>query len=138
MKPRYTGGCACGAIRFETHTKPVAEGHCQCRHCQMRSGTGHSSYLLFSGESDVTIQGGASTWTTAGDRGTRKSHAFCPTCGTPVYLTFAEMPDVVAVHAGALDDPGLFRPTFVSYRRSGPGWDRHDTELAVFEELPPG
>ena len=43
----YTGGCACGAIRYEARGDAIAEIHCQCRDCQKRSGTGHSSYRPF-------------------------------------------------------------------------------------------
>ena len=57
----------------------------------------------------MTITGEATHWEVAGDSGNVKSHAFCPVCGTPVYLRFAAMPDLIAVHAGSLDDPGASR-----------------------------
>ncbi|RVA88978.1 aldehyde-activating protein, partial [Mesorhizobium sp. M7A.F.Ca.US.006.04.2.1] len=41
MTKRYTGGCACGAIRYETNDEPIFQNHCQCSDCQKRSGTGH-------------------------------------------------------------------------------------------------
>jgi hypothetical protein len=34
MSPKYTGGCNCGAIRYEIESEPVMAGHCQCRDCQ--------------------------------------------------------------------------------------------------------
>ena len=43
----YTGGCACGAIRYEISAEPIFMNHCQCRDCQRESGTGHGSYLTF-------------------------------------------------------------------------------------------
>jgi hypothetical protein len=109
MTKTYTGGCACGAIRYETSSEPIFENHCQCRDCQKRSGTGHGSYLTFPQRADVTITGEANTWRVAGDSGNEKVHAFCPTCGTPVYLTFVAMPELIAVNATSLDDPGQTR-----------------------------
>ena len=50
MANTYTGGCTCGAIRYEATGDPVAELHCQCQHCRSRSGTGHSSFVVFAGE----------------------------------------------------------------------------------------
>ena len=105
MTKPYIGGCACGAIRYETSSKPIVESHCQCRHCQKRSGTGHGSYLVFSRRAEMSITGEAKNWRVAGDSGNEKVHAFCPTCGTPVYLTFVAMPELIAVHATSLDDP---------------------------------
>ena len=43
----YTGGCACGAIRYEIAAEPLMAGHCQCRDCQRDSGTGHASHMAF-------------------------------------------------------------------------------------------
>ena len=80
MTKPYAGGCACGAIRYETSSKPIVESHCQCRDCQKRSGTGHGSYLVFPRRADVSIAGEAKDWRVAGDSGNEKIHAFCPTC----------------------------------------------------------
>lgn len=138
MTRPLTGGCACGAIRYEATSEPVAEIHCQCRECQKRSGTGHSSYLAFTPRGSVRIEGEATTWRVAGDSGNVKIHAFCPTCGSPVYLDFEASPDVVAVHPGSLDDPGRFQPKAVTYAVRGHAWDMMDPSLTVFETMPPG
>ena len=135
LKP-YVGGCACGAIRYETKNRPAVEIHCQCHDCQKRSGTGHSSYLGFSSRVDVTITGEAKTWRVKGDSGNEKLHAFCPDCGTPIYLTFVAMPDLIAIHAASLDDPGRFNPQIVTYARRGHAWDTIDSALQVYEKMP--
>jgi len=136
MSRVFTGGCACGAVRFETSSQPIVENHCQCRDCQKRSGTGHGSYLTFPRRAAVTIEGDAKTWRVAGDTGNEKIHAFCATCGTPVFLTFAAMPEVIAFHAGSLDDPGLFEPRMVTYTVRAQSWDPMDSSLAKFERMP--
>jgi len=136
-KTTYKGGCACGAIRYEASGAPIAELHCQCRHCRMRSGTGHSSYAVFAGPAAVTVTGAPRTWRITGDSGSQKIHAFCPTCGTPTHLTFAANPDITAIHAGSLDAPDRFRPTLVTYTRRRLDWDWTDPQLTVFEKGPP-
>src|SRR3569832_659993 len=105
MSRTSIGGCACGAIRYETAREPIFENHCQCRDCQKRSGTGHGSYLTFAGRAGMTIKGEAKSWRVAGDNGNAKLHAFCPTCGTPVYLTFAASPNKNTKHTASQDDP---------------------------------
>ena len=138
MSRLYTGGCACGAIRYETGSEPIFENHCQCLDCQKRSGTGHSSYLTFPRRAEVTISGEAKGWRVAGDSGNEKVHAFCPVCGSPVYLTFVAMPDLIAIHAASLDDPGRFRPQALTYSIRGHAWDAIDPSVQKFERMPPG
>jgi hypothetical protein len=138
MTKPYRGGCACGAIRYETADEPIFQNHCQCRDCQMRSGTGHGSYLSFARRDEMAITGEARTWRIAADSGAEKLHAFCPTCGTPVYLTFPAMPAVIAVHAASLDDPAQFEPQVVTYAIRGQAWDTLDAALTKFEKMPMG
>ncbi|WKE66980.1 GFA family protein [Gallaecimonas kandeliae] len=136
MNPPYSGGCACGAVRYETRQAPLFQNHCQCRQCQRRSGTGHGSYLTFPARAEMRITGQASHWEEVADSGNVKVHAFCPVCGTPVYLTFAAMPDLIAVHAASLDDPGRFAPQALTYRSRGLAWDSIDPGLPAFERMP--
>ncbi|MCR6477261.1 GFA family protein [Variovorax sp. ZS18.2.2] len=132
----YTGGCACGAIRFEISGEPVFQNDCQCRDCQRKSGTGHGSYLTFP-RGGVKYSGEATLWDMVGDSGNVKTRAFCPHCGSPVYLTFAAMPDVFTVHAASLDDPGRYRPQAVTYGVRGHAWDFLDPALLKFDRMPP-
>lgn len=132
----YTGGCACGAIRYEISGEPVFQNDCQCRDCQRKSGTGHGSYLTFA-RGGVKHSGNATLWDLVGDSGNIKTRAFCPACGSPVYMTFAAMPDVFTVHAASLDDPGRYKPQAVTYAVRGHAWDFLDPELTKFDKMPP-
>lgn len=136
MGEPYTGGCTCGAIRFEAAAEPVVMNDCQCRQCQRDSGTGHGSYLTFVG-APVEIKGEASFWETVGEGGTKKHRAFCPTCGSPIYLCFPDMPDVFVASAGSLDDPSRYRPRLVLWATAGQAWDHIDPGLQQFEKMPP-
>jgi hypothetical protein len=62
----------------------------------------------------VKLAGEAAHWDIVGDSGSVKTHAFCRACGSPVYLTFAAMPDLFTVHAASLDDPGRYKPQMVT------------------------
>lgn len=137
MNPSYTGGCACGAIRYEIPSEPIFQNHCQCLDCQHKSGTGHGSYLSFM-RGGVKQTGSAALWDMVGDSGNVKTRAFCPACGSPVYITYAAMPDVITVHAASLDDPSRFKPQAVTYAVRGYEWDVLDPALTRFEKMPPG
>jgi hypothetical protein len=134
----YTGGCACGAIRYEMSAEPIVSGDCQCRDCQRKSGTGHGSYLTFPRRADVKLSGKATHWDIVADSGNVKTRAFCPGCGSPVYLTFSAMPELFTVHAASLDDPSRYKPQVVFYTARGYPWDHLDPALTKFDEMPPG
>jgi hypothetical protein len=136
MGEAYTGGCACGAIRYEISDVPLVMNDCQCRDCQRKSGTGHGSYLTFPQRSAVKLTGEAKQWDIVGDSGNVKTRAFCSTCGSPVYMTFAAMPDLFTVHAASLDDPRRYKPQMVTYAVRGHAWDRVDPALPKYEKMP--
>lgn len=136
MTKPYTGGCACGAIRYSMSGEPLFSNHCQCRDCQRESGTGHGSYITFARQ-DVTVNGNAAHWDMTGDSGNVKTRAFCPRCGLPVYMTFAAMPDIFTIRAASLDEPARFAPQAVTYAAKGYGWDRLDPNLPTFGAMPP-
>ncbi len=136
MSKPFTGGCACGALRYETADEPMVMNDCQCGDCQRTSSTGHGSYLTFPRRAAVTLKGEATRWDMVGDSGNVKTRAFCPACGSPVYLTFAAMPDLFTVHAASLDEPGRYKPQMVTYRVRGEAWDRIDPGLPAFDRMP--
>ena len=88
MSDAYTGGCACGAVRYEISAEPIFMNDCQCRDCQRTSGTGHGSYLTFPSRAQVKVAGEATHWDMVGDSGNVKTRAFCPD------LRVAGLPDV--------------------------------------------
>src|ERR1700693_5520180 len=102
MSEAYTGGCACGAIRYAIACEPVFMNHCQCSDCQDQSGTGRGSYRPSAQRDDVKLTGDATRWDMVADSGNVKTRGFCPTCGSPVYLTFTAMPNLFTVHAASL------------------------------------
>ena len=46
------------------------------------------------------------------------------------------MPDMIAIAAASLDDPGRFTPQAVTYGARGQAWDTLDPALALFERMP--
>ncbi|MBK3666009.1 GFA family protein [Bradyrhizobium diazoefficiens] len=137
MTKPYTGGCACGAIRYSIVGEPLFANHCQCRDCQRESGTGHGSYATFSRDG-VTVTGEAKRWDMVGDSGHVKTRAFCAECGLPVYMTFATRPEIFTIRAASLDEPARYRPQVVTFAARGYDWDHLDSGLTRFATMPPG
>ncbi|MCK1359297.1 GFA family protein [Bradyrhizobium sp. 199] len=137
MDKPYTGGCACGAIRYSIAGEPLFSNHCQCRDCQRESGSGHGSYASFA-RAGVTLTGEAKRWDMVADNGKVKTRGFCTQCGVSVYMTFAAQPDVFTIRAGSLDEPTRYKPQVVTYAARGYDWDPLALGLTKFDGMPPG
>ena len=132
----WTGGCACGAVRYSIAGAPAAMVQCHCRQCQQDSGTGHASHVVFVG-AKVDLTGALSHWSTLADSGVTKTRGFCPTCGSAVTGTFANNPDFLAVRAATLDDPSRYAPQIVVYTDKRHAWDQVNMALPSFPGMPP-
>ena len=71
------------------------------------------------------------------DSGNVKKRAFCPACGTPVYMTFSAAPQFFTIHAASLDEPARYTPQMVFFTSRAHAWDRVDPALTAFEGMPP-
>ena len=50
MEPkRITGGCMCGALRYEAFGQPTGSGHCYCVDCRRASGSGFIPFMGLQG-----------------------------------------------------------------------------------------
>lgn len=136
MNQNYTGGCACGKIRYSIKENPIFMNDCQCRDCQKMSGSGHGSYISFGSKKGVVIEGKASNFEMVGDSGNTKTSSFCPNCGSPVYMSFSAMPDLFTIHVASLDDPNLYKPQAITYTKRGFPWDFLNPNLPKFETMP--
>jgi hypothetical protein len=136
MATPYTGGCACGAIRYEISGEPAMAGHCQCRDCQRATGSGHESLLIFP-EASAKITGTPKMFGFKADSGNSVGRGICEKCGSPVISRSSGFAGMVMVTASSLDDPSRFSPQFVLYTSSGQPWDHMDPKLQKFAKMPP-
>jgi hypothetical protein len=111
-----TGGCGCGAVRFEIHAPLLSANYCHCTRCQRRTGTAASANARVQRGSFHIVSGADAlgAWRPTG--GFEKW--FCTLCGSALYSCDPADRERVAVRLGAFDaDPGI-RPgvrQFVAY-----------------------
>lgn len=125
---KWTGGCACGAVRYVASEPPFFSFHCQCRACQRATGGGHTSAFVVH-EGTTAVAGEMTFFDRSSDRGNRVSSGFCPTCGSPMMNRNAAYPEHLYINAATLDDPSLFRPTKILFSESAQPWDHIDPDL---------
>lgn len=111
-----TGGCGCGAVRFEIRAELGAARYCHCTRCQRRSGTAASASAMLTPGSLVVTTGEDHVrgWTPPDGR----EKVFCELCGSALLIRDPQSGEIAGVRLGALDgDPGV-RPSarqFVAY-----------------------
>jgi hypothetical protein len=127
---RYTGGCACGAVRYQAAGPAQLSFHCQCRQCQRASGAGHASLFVVPAGA-ASLSGELRFFDQIADDGSTVSRGFCPACGSPVVGKTTGHPDILLFTAASLDDPTLFTPQKVVWSASGQPWDYTDPALPV-------
>lgn len=133
----FSGGCLCGAVRFESRAAAQLVGHCYCIDCRRSSGTGHSTHAAVP-ETALAVTGEVTFYDRAADSGNRVSRGFCGTCGSPLLSKNAAMPGMVFVRASALDDPEVAKPQMIVYASRAPSWDTLDPTLPAFATIPEG
>lgn len=132
----YTGGCACGAIRYDVTAEPVMAFHCQCTSCQKATSAGHASVLLFP-RAAAKITGSPKFHETPADSGNIARRGFCTQCGSLVLGGSSGVPELLVVFAGSLDDAGRFAPQAVVFHAHAQPWDVIDPALPTFPTIPP-
>lgn len=133
-----TGGCGCGAVRFEISAPLTAAAYCHCTRCQHRSGAAAapSARIVPGSLTVVAGEDRLSAWW-PGD-GLEK--VFCTDCGSAVFARDHDSHEVAIVRLGAIDgDPGL-RPSARQFTAYAAAWEPiPDDGLPRFaERLPPG
>ena len=132
---RYTGGCLCGALRYEADGEPLFAGHCYCSDCRRASGSGFIPFMGFS-SSAVRFSGETRKFVSKSARGSDAVRNSCPICSSLVFGGEIGKTDSFTIYAGSLDDPSLFRPTIAIFARGRPPWAMIPPNLAVFDGMP--
>ncbi|WCL54933.1 GFA family protein [Gimibacter soli] len=118
-KVTHTGGCHCGAVRFEIDAPATMEVHaCNCSICK-KTGFLH----LFVEKADFRL---LTPWENIAEYnfGTRTArHFFCKTCGIKSFYVPRSHPHAYSVHAGCLEGDTVTEMTVVPF--DGANWEQN-------------
>lgn len=129
MPAEFSGGCACGAIRYRCSGEPVFMGNCHCRDCQQASGSAYAAAVMVA-EADFSLQSGEPSWyEKRSDAGVLMRRAFCSSCGSPVFAINEAAVGMRFLQAGGLDDPSWYEPSRDIYVASAQPWDVMNPDL---------
>lgn len=130
MSDKVTGGCLCGAIRYESDAPPNHVYTCSCRMCQRHTGS-----AFWAG---VKFPEGAFRYTKGQPQAYRSSKLleryFCADCGSNVGLYYIENPWAdsepgMEVALGSLDHPEGYTPELHYGVESKHAWLQFDESV---------
>jgi hypothetical protein len=71
-----------------------------------------------------------------GGAGKAMERGFCPTCGSHVTDKLERLPNILALQAGSLDDPSMYRPMTDVFTSSAQPWDHMDPKVQKHTHAP--
>ena len=116
---RMTGGCMCGAVRYEAAGAPAAVSHCHCESCRRHTGAPMVTLVSFEAGRVRFTKGERRIYNSSPGVG----RAFCGDCGSP--LTWESEYDgrsVIEFHVGTLDAPNAVTPAWHVYHDERLDW----------------
>ncbi len=100
-----TGGCQCGAVRFNVSMEPLDVSYCHCRMCQRAVGNLFATLVMIRKDHVEWTKGAPAVFesSSAAERG------FCSACGTPLFFQYKASPNI-ELTVGSFDHPEVLTP----------------------------
>jgi hypothetical protein len=115
-----TGGCSCGAIRYEITSFPLLLYTCNCTDCQTASGSAFALNMPVAAKGFRITKGVPKPWHHTSPMGVAVISWFCGDCGGRLYGDRAGREEIVNLRAGTLDDTRWLNPVAHMYLKSAP------------------
>ena len=103
----WSGGCQCGAVRYELLVRPDNPCICHCRMCQKQFGNFFGSFAGVRRDKFRITRGTLAHYRSSDDA----DRGFCRDCGTPLTYEALSRPRV-SVAIGSLDRHSEMKPEF--------------------------
>ncbi|MBY0330306.1 MAG: GFA family protein [Acetobacteraceae bacterium] len=100
---KVDGQCHCGEITYEAEVERDDIAICHCLDCQRLSGSAFRANVGARAEAFRIRTGTPRQYVKMGTSGARRLHAFCGTCGSPIYSCAVENPPIYTLRLGALN-----------------------------------
>jgi hypothetical protein len=125
---KLAGGCACGAVRYETAAEPFHRTLCHCSDCRRAAGAPAVAWFSVPADSLRFVRG-----TSVMHRSSPPvERGFCGQCGTPLVYRNDACPDEIDVTTCSLDDPAAAAPEDHTFSAERLRWLHVADGLPVF------
>lgn len=128
-----SGGCHCGAVRYEMPAEVAHHALCHCTDCRRASGAPAVAWAMAPAD-QVKITGPTVTYASS-EHGRRM---FCGRCGTSLFYTSdVVFPGMIDVQSATLDDPDSIPLQAQIQTAERIGWMQRLDDLPAFDRYPP-
>jgi hypothetical protein len=132
-----TGGCPCGAVRYEITGFPLSLYTCNCTNCQRASGSAFAQNMPVLVRDFHIRKGEPKGWRHLSPKGASVTSWFCGDCGGRLFGEREGRAEIVNVRAGTLDDTKWLVPVAHIFMGSAQPWTQPAADAACFEAEPP-
>ncbi len=129
-----TGGCHCGAIRYEVEGDLVVHTLGHCTDCRRHAGAPMVGWAMYAADAIKVTQGEPKVYQSS-EHGRRH---FCANCGTGLfYVNNHVLPGIIDVQSATFDNPDAVPAVAHIQIAERIGWMDRAHELPAFERFPP-
>ncbi|MDQ4421171.1 GFA family protein [Sphingobium sp. DEHP117] len=129
-----SGGCACGAARYEIKDEPIFVNNCHCRQCQQQTGSTSVLNMFVEMEKLALVSGETTRHVVKAGSGGDHVIVRCALCGTALWSHYPRLGELGAgVRVGTLDNPADIRPDAVIYTAEKMEWLALPPGIPAFE-----
>ena len=132
----YTGGCLCGAVRFEIHGGIRNIVECHCSRCRKAQGSAFAANGIVEAGDFVITRGEDKL--TGYESSPGQVKYFCKTCGSPILSRNAAKAGQVRVRLGTIESDIVERPMAHIFVSSKANWDEITDDLPQYDGYEPG
>lgn len=129
-----TGGCHCGAVRYEVDGTPLTHALCHCTDCRRHAGAQVVGWTMYPATALHVLQGTPKIYASS----THGRRHFCGECGTGLFYYNDQMlPGIVDVQSGTYDNPEALPALLHIQVAERIPWMEHAHELPSHLRYPP-
>jgi len=129
-----TGGCHCGAIRYQAEGEAITHALCHCTDCRRHAGAPMVGWTMYPSDK-VKVTKGTPKIYQSSEHGRRH---FCPDCGIGLfYINEKMLPGIIDIQSATYDDPEAVPARAHIQIAERVSWMERAHELPAFDRYPP-
>ncbi|MDA9220313.1 GFA family protein [Gammaproteobacteria bacterium] len=136
MKIEQQGRCQCKKISYSfEHSKLISAHHCHCLDCQRATGSGKATIMIVP-KKHLKLEGELKYFEVKGSSGSHIRRGFCEHCGSGILSYAKEVPHILYIKAGTLDNSSWLKIDSNFFTDSSHDWNEPSKAPKSFKRNP--